>query len=537
MKIVVTDTTNAVGYALLQDTWSLKKGKIITHEDVVLLKQFGINKICVAQKEDNDLTAQNALTMLAAQVCGDNLAYSVNNDEVKIIASTDGILMCESQRLQKFNALNENVIINTVNVYDYVKKGEVVAKLKLLTPFLPEDKLNQIITNLSGNVSLLTVSSIAKKRLGVVLIKESNDDFEADNLSQNLNKLKINMEDFAFDYSDIYEAKYNSDSISDTLWQALWNNDLVFVFSPKACIKQDVLPTALSRVADDIVCFGVPDLQAHDLFIATQKNAKIICVPSNYNQVFSSQIDNLIKTAILKEKLYPSDFAYYRSPALIHDEYLNSQESENIIGYEQFASKRKQSKVSVVVLAAGSSSRAGQNKLMLDLDGEPLFLKSVKAAVKSLASPVFVITGNNHEEMMEYLAEYDVVVLHNHNNQEGIKSSITLGLNSVPSVMKGAILLPADMPNITEKEIDKLIKNFDESKEKQVVLFSMQGNDYNPVLWSKSLYSQAELVPENSGLRTVLMQHRDYIDRINIRKSSTLLDVNYKSDIDKLYKD
>ena len=55
MKIVVTDTTNAVGYALLQDTWSLKKGKILTHEDIMLLKQFGINKICVAQKEDEDV--------------------------------------------------------------------------------------------------------------------------------------------------------------------------------------------------------------------------------------------------------------------------------------------------------------------------------------------------------------------------------------------------------------------------------------------------------------------------------------------------
>ena len=114
--------------------------------------------------------------------------------------------------------------------------------------------------------------------------------------------------------------------------------------------------------------------------------------------------------------------------------------------------------MAAIVLAAGSSRRAGGNKLLAELDGAPMFLKAVHAAVRSKAKPVYVITGYQNEEIEAALEDIDVNVLYNPAYRSGIKTSIMLGLNSLPSNCKGALILPADMPNITDKFLDKMIK-------------------------------------------------------------------------------
>ena len=78
-----------------------------------------------------------------------------------------------------------------------------------------------------------------------------------------------------------------------------------------------------------------------------------------------------------------------------------------------------------------------------------------------------------------------------------------------------------------------MIKSFDKKAEKQVVTASLDGVKSNPVLWSKSLYEVADLVPENAELRPVLIEHSDYAKSVKGDKN-LLLDVNYPNDLEQL---
>ena len=54
-----------------------------------------------------------------------------------------------------------------------------------------------------------------------------------------------------------------------------------------------------------------------------------------------------------------------------------------------------------------------------------------------------------NETLEEHLENIDINILRNHDYASGVKTSIRLGLKSVPSSCDGALLIPADMPNIT----------------------------------------------------------------------------------------
>ena len=193
--------------------------------------------------------------------------------------------------------------------------------------------------------------------------------------------------------------------------------------------------------------------------------------------------------------------------------------------------------VGAVVLAAGIGSRSGRNKLMVETkDGLPLFMHAVNAVIRSEASPVFVVTGYHDAEMQEILENIDVNIIYNPAYRSGIKTSIALGLKSIPSFCEGAVIIPADMPNITEKDINLLIASFKRGQEKQLCMFTHHGQKSNPVLWGSALFDKADIVPENAMIRPVFMEHSDYTNLVEISDDNKFLDVNFPSDIEQIAK-
>ena len=70
--------------------------------------------------------------------------------------------------------------------------------------------------------------------------------------------------------------------------------------------------------------------------------------------------------------------------------------------------------------------------------------------------------------MEEYLENLDINVLRNHDYTSGVKTSIRLGLKSVPSSCDGALLIPADMPNLSADYLNRMIKKFAKGKERKL---------------------------------------------------------------------
>lgn len=513
------------------------KGHALSKEDIIVFKMYGIRRVFGAIMDEDDLDARTALGIIAAKLCGDDTAYAVDNDGCRIVAAADGVFISSEDRLAKFNRLHPEIVLNTVAPYHPASKGEIIGRLEINVPVISQTELDEMIFKLSGNVALLQVAELHSFKTAFIYTKILGNPSETAHLTAVVKKLVKSFVPYQLDFSGEYNADYQQGAVADALEDALSDGyEVIFVLgAARSACRDDVLPGALRQIVDIAACAHLPQVGAADLLLAEKRGAKIIMLPYNYDRIDTSAADRYIKQALFSEKLSPADFTRMIPASLPDGEVLDEAAAASLIAAKNSgAARSKKASIAAVVLAAGIGSRTGRNKLMAEVEeGQPLFMKAVNAAIASEANPVFVITGYHDEEMADYLDKVDVNVIYNPAYRSGVKTSLELGLKSVPGFCDGAMIIPADMPNLSSADLNKLIASFKKGQEKQLSLFAYKGVKSNPVIWSKALYGKADIVPENAHLRPVFMEHADYTNIVELKDAGKLLDVNYPSDLEK----
>jgi molybdenum cofactor cytidylyltransferase len=110
----------------------------------------------------------------------------------------------------------------------------------------------------------------------------------------------------------------------------------------------------------------------------------------------------------------------------------------------------------VLLLAAGGASRFGSAKQAARLDGTPL-LRLMLARAQELAGPaVSVVLGAHAAELVPLISGVSASILVNRQWQEGIASSIRLGLERLPGGCDGVLLLLADQVQVGTPDLARL---------------------------------------------------------------------------------
>jgi CTP:molybdopterin cytidylyltransferase MocA len=108
-----------------------------------------------------------------------------------------------------------------------------------------------------------------------------------------------------------------------------------------------------------------------------------------------------------------------------------------------------------VILAAGASTRLGQPKQLLLLDGEPMLRVIAREALASRCERVAVVLGAHADEIRGALAGLSVEILDNPGWAEGMSSSVRVGVAwcAAPRLL----LMVGDQPRLTRAHLDALI--------------------------------------------------------------------------------
>jgi CTP:molybdopterin cytidylyltransferase MocA len=118
------------------------------------------------------------------------------------------------------------------------------------------------------------------------------------------------------------------------------------------------------------------------------------------------------------------------------------------------------SSVAAVVLAAGASTRLGALKQLALLGKETLLERAVRVAREAGCSPVVVVLGAEYAEVLGSSELGDVVLVINDEWQEGMASSILLGMRTLGLVAKdadGVVLMTCDQPAVTVEHLRLLM--------------------------------------------------------------------------------
>ena len=160
--------------------------------------------------------------------------------------------------------------------------------------------------------------------------------------------------------------------------------------------------------------------------------------------------------------------------------------------------------ISGVVLAAGTSSRLGRPKQLLELEGRPLLQHVVEAAAASGLDEVIVVLGYESERIASALTlPPGTRVVVNRDYEAGQSTSLRAGLGSVDPEAKAAAILLGDQPRVTPPAISKVLDAF-RASEATIVRALWQGTPGHPVVLARSEWDSIKNLNGDTGARDLV---------------------------------
>lgn len=165
-------------------------------------------------------------------------------------------------------------------------------------------------------------------------------------------------------------------------------------------------------------------------------------------------------------------------------------------------------RVAAVVLAAGSSTRMGRNKLLLDLGGEAVVRRAVRAALEAALDPVVVVLGHEAERVRAELEGLSCRAVVNARHGEGASTSLRAGVAEVPGEASALIVVLADMPFVTAAMLRAMVDRYAATRAPVVV--SRYGDvEAPPTLFDRSIFPELGDVTGDRCARQVARRHEE----------------------------
>jgi molybdenum cofactor cytidylyltransferase len=163
--------------------------------------------------------------------------------------------------------------------------------------------------------------------------------------------------------------------------------------------------------------------------------------------------------------------------------------------------------VAGIVLAAGSSTRMGRNKLLFPLEGETLLRRAAGRAIAAGLDPVVVVLGFEAERARAELAGLACRTVENPDHERGINLSLRTGLAALPADSAAAIVMLADMPFVTAEMLATLVERYRNGSE-PLVISDYAGVNAPPMLYDRALFAELQMMEGEGCGKQVVRRHR-----------------------------
>lgn len=190
--------------------------------------------------------------------------------------------------------------------------------------------------------------------------------------------------------------------------------------------------------------------------------------------------------------------------------------------------------VGAVILAAGSSSRMGSPKQILQFRGKSLLRRAALAALGAGCRPVVVVTGAYAELSRRELDGLDVREALNPRWETGMASSIAAGLEGLAGAdadTAAAVFLLCDQPHVTAGVISGLAAAYRVTQ--RPVIASTYGGSFGvPALFSRSLFPELARLEGGAGAKQVIERYASEACFLPFRGGE--VDVDTREDLSRL---
>ena len=192
---------------------------------------------------------------------------------------------------------------------------------------------------------------------------------------------------------------------------------------------------------------------------------------------------------------------------------------------------RQTAPVAGILLAAGASSRMGEDKLFLRVGGETLLRRAAGEALGAGLDPLLAVVRAGGEREQCELSRLRARVVENPDAARGAQTSLRRGLAAVPEQCAAAVVLLADMPFVTARMIRSLVARW-RAGTTALVLSDYAGVQAPPTLFDRSLFRELSASEEEGAAREVVRRHAGDAAVVGFPAAS-LADVDAPDDYDR----
>lgn len=514
--VPVAKTEGAIlAHAIAAGATMLKKGHVITADDIAAIRGEGVAEIVVARLEPGDIGEDAAAGEIAAALGGAHVDVEAPaTGRANLFAATPGVLIVDRAGIDALNAIDPGLTVATLPEFAAAEAGRMVATVKIIPFALPHPVIEAGVDLIRQRGGLIRIAPFRLARVGVVSTLLPG--LKASTVAKTLKVMGDRLVPMGARVVAERRVPHRAETIAAAARELIERDgaELVVVFGASAIVDpDDVIPAGIRAAGGTVTHFGMPVDPGNLLLLGEIDRRPVLGAPGCARSPRENGFDWVLSRLIAEVPVTEADIRGFGVGGLLMD--IVSRPRPREVPAE--VAEKSERKIAALVLAAGRSSRmGGPNKLLATLEGKPLVAHVVDAALQSRAASVTVVTGHMAARVADAIRDRDVATVHNPDFAEGMSTSLKAGLAAVPDDAEAVIVLLADMPGVTARMIDALIEAYEPQRGALIVVPTAEGRRGNPVLWSRRFFAELSSVTGDMGGRNVLQGYPEAVTEVEL---------------------
>jgi molybdenum cofactor cytidylyltransferase len=476
------------------------KGRRLTAEDIMELRENGIEAVIAARLATGDLLEDEAAGRIAGAISPDHLRFSpATTGRVNIFSTVNGLFRASSAVVDRLNRIDPAITLACLKDRAEVKAGDMVATIKIIPLAVSGAAVEQAAALLAAGQPF-EVKPFAGRRVALIAtelpsLKTSVMDKTRRLLDQRLapSGSRITVE---------HRVSHRTEAVAEKIAGALADNQLVIVFGASAVADpDDVIPAAIRAAGGTVEQVGLPVDPGNLLVLGHIGDVPVIGAPGCARSPKENAFDWVLARIFAGETPTVEDLTGLGVGGLLME--IPTRPRPRLAEEPP----KRALRIAAVILAAGQASRmaaSGRHKLLAEFGGVPLVRKSVATVLNSEAERAVLVTGYRAEDIVRAVDGLGCPLVHNPDFATGMASSLRAGLAAVRDDADGLMVMLADMPGIETADLDRLIAAFRAEQGQVIVRAVSAGKRGNPVILPRSTFDAIAKLDGDIGARPII---------------------------------
>ena len=188
--------------------------------------------------------------------------------------------------------------------------------------------------------------------------------------------------------------------------------------------------------------------------------------------------------------------------------------------------------ISAVLLAAGESRRMGDdNKLLLEVDGEPMVRRSARQLLAAQPGELVVVVGHEAPRITAALHDLPLTIVRNADYRDGQMTSVYCGLGALTAPCLGVMICLADQPLLTSDDYRAVMATFRRRHgDKSILVPTHDGRRGNPIVLAYEHCGGILERKANLGCKHLIDRNPDLVMTVEFATDRFVRDIDTQTD-------